>query len=122
MTGALTSSYELGPIRPPSEASSLLVRVTRSCPWNRCKFCPVYKGTKFELRSVEDIKRDVTAARQIYDSIVQLAGKSGGGNNIRAAAAMVANNAPTDASRNVALWMCAGGGQAFLQDAHTLIA
>jgi radical SAM superfamily enzyme YgiQ (UPF0313 family) len=34
--------FEQGPIRPPSEATSLLVRVVRNCPWNRCAFCPVY--------------------------------------------------------------------------------
>ena len=38
--------YEQGPIRPPSEAGSLLLRVTRNCPWNRCQFCPVYKGDR----------------------------------------------------------------------------
>jgi hypothetical protein len=121
MTDIALDSYELGPIRPPSEAYSLLVRVTRNCPWNRCRFCPIYKGTKFELRPVEDIKRDITAARKIYDSIMQLAGKSGGSDNMRAAAAMAANSALTDAFRNVALWMYAGGEHAFLQDANTLI-
>jgi hypothetical protein len=121
MTGATAESYELGPIRPPSEAYSLLVRVTRNCPWNRCRFCPVYKGAKFQLRTVEEVKRDITAARKIYDSIIELAGKSGGGDNVRAAAAMVANNAPGDAFRNVALWMYGGGEHAFLQDANTLI-
>ena len=50
--------FEQGPIRPPSEAHSLLIRVTRNCPWNRCTFCPVYKGTRFSLRPVEDVKRD----------------------------------------------------------------
>jgi radical SAM superfamily enzyme YgiQ (UPF0313 family) len=39
--------FEQGPIRPPSEAASLLIRVTRNCPWNRCTFCPVYKGSRF---------------------------------------------------------------------------
>ena len=38
------SYYELGPIRPPSEAHSLLIRVTRNCPWNRCTFCSTYKN------------------------------------------------------------------------------
>ncbi len=114
-------TYEIGPIRPPSEAYSLLVRVTRNCPWNRCKFCPIYKGTKFQLRPVDEVKSDITAARQIYDSIVQLAGKTGGADNIRAAAAQVLESSPDGASRNVALWMCAGGEQAFLQDANTLI-
>jgi radical SAM superfamily enzyme YgiQ (UPF0313 family) len=50
---------EQGVIRPPSEANSLLVRVTRNCPWNRCLFCPAYKGKKFSRRSVEEIKRDI---------------------------------------------------------------
>jgi len=51
--------FEQGVIRPPSEASSLLVRVTRNCPWNRCLFCPAYKGTSFSRRSVDEIKNDI---------------------------------------------------------------
>ncbi|MCG8485317.1 MAG: radical SAM protein [Clostridia bacterium] len=53
------SVFELGPIRPPSEANSLLLRVTRNCPWNRCKFCMLYKTDKFSPRSVEEIKADI---------------------------------------------------------------
>ncbi len=121
MTGALTESYELGPIRPPSEAYSLLIRVTRNCPWNRCKFCPIYKGARFQLRSVDEIKQDIDIARAIYDKIEELARKSSRGDSIREVAATVCNNAPNDACRNVALWMYAGGKHAFLQDANTLI-
>ena len=51
--------YEQGVIRPPSEASSLLVRVTRNCPWNQCVFCPAFKGTKFSRRTVEEVKKDL---------------------------------------------------------------
>lgn len=54
--------YEQGPIRPPSEAYSLLIRVTRNCPWNHCEFCGAYAGQKFELRSVDDIKDDIMQA------------------------------------------------------------
>ena len=43
---ASTPSFEQGPIRPPSEAHSLLVRVIRNRAWNRCTFCPAYKGSK----------------------------------------------------------------------------
>ncbi|VFQ46405.1 radical SAM protein [Desulfoluna butyratoxydans] len=53
--------FEQGPIRPPSEAASLLIRVSRNCPWNRCTFCPVYKGETFSLRPVEDVMRDIDA-------------------------------------------------------------
>jgi hypothetical protein len=52
-------SFETGPIRPPNEAQSLLLRLTRNCPWNHCQFCPVYKGRKFSLRPVADIQADI---------------------------------------------------------------
>ncbi len=58
------SGFEQGPIRPPSEASSLLLRVTRNCPWNRCTFCPVYKGADFSLRPVEHVLQDIDAVAE----------------------------------------------------------
>jgi len=121
MMGTLTESFELGPIRPPSEAYSLLIRVTRNCSWNRCQFCPIYKGEKFQLRSVEEIKQDIRTARVIQDKIKELAWKSGRGDSLKEVAAMVCSNPPNDAYRNVALWLYAGGKNAFLQDANTLI-
>jgi radical SAM superfamily enzyme YgiQ (UPF0313 family) len=59
--------YEQGVIRPPSEASSLLVRVTRNCPWNQCLFCPAYKGTKFSRRTVEEVKKDIDNMARDYE-------------------------------------------------------
>ena len=58
--------YDIGPIRPPSEAGSLLIRVNRNCPWNKCEFCHVYKGQKFEKKSVEEVKQDIDAAARVY--------------------------------------------------------
>lgn len=59
-------AFEQGPIRPPSEAASLLLRVSRNCAWNRCTFCPLYKGQKFSLRPVADVVRDMeTVARNV---------------------------------------------------------
>jgi len=58
--------YELPPFRPPSEAYSMLLRVTRGCPWNRCTFCGMYKSMRFEKKSVEDVKADIDAAREFY--------------------------------------------------------
>jgi radical SAM superfamily enzyme len=58
--------YEQGVIRPPSEARSLLVRVTRNCPWNQCLFCPAYKGAKFSRRTVEEVKTDIDNMAREY--------------------------------------------------------
>ena len=58
--------FELGPIRPTGEASSLLVRVTRGCPWNRCDFCTNYRSMSFSLRSTEEIKEDILRAVEYY--------------------------------------------------------
>jgi hypothetical protein len=56
-------------IRPPSEAGSALVRVTRGCAWNRCLFCgqyPFFGEPVFTARSVEDVRRDVELLARIY--------------------------------------------------------
>ena len=57
---------ELGPIRPVDEAESLLIRTTRSCPWNKCEFCVNYTDMRFSMRSVDDIKQDIVAAAEHY--------------------------------------------------------
>ena len=61
--------YEIGPIRPPSEAPSLLLRVTRNCEWNRCLFCPVYKDTEFSVRPLEHVLRDIDHIREYVDFV-----------------------------------------------------
>jgi len=99
----------MGPIRPPSEAYSLLVRVTENCPWNRCEFCSVFKGKKFAIRPVEDVKQDIIALRQYADDIINWAKQSG--------------VSVTDAARyNNVLWLTEEGVKsAFLQDSDTMI-
>jgi biotin synthase-like enzyme len=117
----VTYSFELGPIRPPSEAYSLLIRTTINCPWNRCKFCHIYKGEKFRLRSVEEIKQDIKTAKLIQDKIKELSWKSGYGGSVKEIARMMLSNPPNQAFYNVALWLYAGGESVFLQDANSLI-
>jgi len=121
-TEKLTHTFELGPIRPPSEAYSLLIRATRNCPWNRCQFCHTYKGSKFELRSVEEIIKDIEAAKAISDGIKEMAWRMGYGGEVREAAAVLLNQPQYgQCVHNVALWLWAGGESAFLQDSNTLI-
>jgi len=64
--GLRRRSYDFPPFRPPSEANSLLLRVTRGCPWNRCTFCSMYKGLKFEIRDLEEVLADIELAKDLY--------------------------------------------------------
>jgi radical SAM superfamily enzyme YgiQ (UPF0313 family) len=122
VTEKLSHFFELGPIRPPSEAYSLLIRATRNCPWNRCQFCPVYKGSKFELRSVEEITKDIEAVNAIGEGIKEMAWKMGYGNRVREVAVMFSNQPQYgQCVCHVALWLGTGGKTAFLQDSNTLI-
>jgi len=122
VTEELSHAFELGPIRPPSEAYSLLIRATRNCPWNRCLFCPVYKGSKFELRPVEEIIKDIEAVEGISEGIKEMAGNMGYRSQLIEVAAMLSNQLQYgQCVHNVALWLGTGGKSAFLQDSNTLI-
>ncbi|MBW1818294.1 MAG: radical SAM protein [Deltaproteobacteria bacterium] len=116
-------SFEQGPIRPPNEARSLLLRLTRNCPWNQCLFCPVYKGQKFSLRGVDEIKKDIQAAREMADEIKALSWKLGGAGEINhgAVSAVLGDPGYSDSFRSVAVWLYYGTGACFLQDADSLV-
>lgn len=60
------SDYDFPPYRPPNEAASALIRITKGCPWNKCLFCTMYKNFKFKPRSIEEIKKDIDKAAKIY--------------------------------------------------------
>ncbi|MHC4664139.1 MAG: radical SAM protein [Planctomycetota bacterium] len=57
--------------RPPSEAMSLLIQVSFSCPHNRCTFCGMYKGHKFGKRPVGEVLEDIEAAKKEYGAHVR---------------------------------------------------
>ncbi len=69
MTEPKRLDFEQGPIRPPNEAKSLLIRLTRNCSWNQCLFCPVYKGREFSRRGVEEVKEDIRTIKKIKDDL-----------------------------------------------------
>ena len=102
-------TFETGPIRPPSESGSYLLRLTRNCPWNRCEFCRTYKRRKFELREVEEIEGDIDAMARLRDHLLARAADS------REVAVT------TDYEWTVANALSHGGTTAFLQDADSLV-
>jgi hypothetical protein len=115
--------FEQGPIRPPNEARSLLLRFTRNCPWNQCLFCPVYKERTFALRTVAEIKTDIEAARNIADEIRGVSQQLGCDGTVTDAviSAVLSNPAHSSSYRSVAVWMYYQTGACFLQDADNLI-
>ena len=115
---------EQGPIRPPSEAYSLLLRVTRNCPWNRCEFCHTYKGEKFSLRTVDEVKKDIDAAYELAAEARSLSWSQGFGGEVSAPLVQVILQSPRaypEGFRSILLWLYAGGKNVFLQDANSLL-
>ncbi|MCG6534531.1 MAG: radical SAM protein, partial [Syntrophales bacterium LBB04] len=120
---ATETSFEQGPIRPPSEGKSLLFRLTRNCPWNQCLFCPVYKGRKFSLRSVEEIKQDIQNAKDIADDIKALSWEMGfsGKPADPVVSRIFSSPGYSDSYRTMAAWLYYKTDACFLQDADNLI-
>ncbi len=123
---AFTLSHERGPIRPPSESSSLLLRVSRNCPWNRCSFCPVYKGAGFGKRPLHEVKSDI---KVIHDSVSFILNNDektthtyDGTLSPETLSAFFKNRNCSNSFRAVALWLSQGADAVFLQDADPLAA
>jgi biotin synthase-like enzyme len=121
--GEKSLSFELGPIRPPSEAGSILLRLTRNCPWNQCAFCHSYKGQKFSRRSVDEVKADIDAIACIARSLIRVSDEKGSSPVSRETMAAVLAGQPWEEwqVRQVAFWLYHGMESLFLQDADSLV-
>jgi biotin synthase-like enzyme len=114
--------FELGPIRPPSEAQSLMLRITRNCPWNRCKFCGLYKGEKFSIRPVDHVIRDIDTIRHYVDEIEKIMQRPGGGDQRDLLALQAGQPESEQIALHTALnWVRSGMRSIFLQDANSMI-
>jgi len=116
-----TYQFELGPIRPPSEANSLLLRITRNCPWNKCKFCSLYRGEAFSIRPLEQLIADIDKIRSCIDQIQEALSQPG--SNYQQLSALQAALSTTDqlAFHSALSWLRGGMKSVFLQDANSLL-
>jgi radical SAM superfamily enzyme YgiQ (UPF0313 family) len=116
------NGFEQGPIRPPSEAYSLLIRVTRNCPWNRCTFCPVYKKTKFSLRTVEHVKKDIDLVHKYVTLVRNVTGDSKCLTQ-KDIAVVTERTEPGEmlAFQAALHWIMGGMRSIFIQDANSLV-
>lgn len=121
------SCFEMGPIRPPSEAQSILLRLTRNCHWNKCAFCPVYKNTQFSMRRPDEIKKDIETIAAIAGSIYreldrQYPDRTDNSSVVRVIKDMDFGHGIEDGcARQVAFWIYHGMKSIFLQDADALV-
>jgi radical SAM superfamily enzyme YgiQ (UPF0313 family) len=114
--------FEQGPIRPPSEAGSLLIRITRNCPWNRCTFCRVYKRRDFSLRPVQHVLEDINRVHRYVLELRACAAKSGKVYPADIERLRSLDGKGDQAALNAALqWAATGMRSIFLQDANSLI-
>jgi biotin synthase-like enzyme len=115
--------FEQGPIRPPSEAASLLVRVNRNCPWNKCTFCPVYKGSSFETRKLDEIVADIDEMWRCAQAVRERSWALGRGGEVddHVASDVIRDPSMSHGSKRIALWLYHGGRTVFLQDANAVL-
>ncbi len=121
------SCFELGPIRPPSEAQSILLRLTRNCHWNKCVFCPVYKNERFSMRKVDEIKQDIDVMSGIAETIFSELNRRYPDRRDNTPVVHVIKDVDfgegidQGCARQVAFWLYHGMKSLFLQDADALV-
>ncbi|MBT3387393.1 MAG: radical SAM protein [Desulfobacula sp.] len=120
--------FETGIYRPPSEggSASLLLRLTRNCPWNHCTFCAMYKSEKFELRKPEEIIHDINVMHDISLQLKDLSLKQGSKNvfTTQIFSQFIKDKPELYFHSGISMlfnWLAAGGKTVFLQDADSLI-
>ena len=64
--------YDMPLYRPPSEANSLIIQATLGCSHNKCSFCSMYKGKKFTIKPLEQIKEEILEFRKIYTYVQRI--------------------------------------------------
>ena len=55
-------TFDTAVFRPPSEARSFILRVTRGCAHNKCTYCNMYRGVPFQILKDEEISRQIALA------------------------------------------------------------
>ena len=119
-TGERTGTFRIGPIRPPSEAASLLLQVTNGCTWNKCRFCRIYRHTKFKAYSADSIRRDIDTM-VLYAQRARRHRDSSGRWDIDSLnrEIMMSKGDERQCFYMVANWLVNGGENVFLQDGNT---
>ena len=55
-------NYDTPVFRPPSEAQSFILRLTRGCAHNKCTYCNMYRGVQFQVLTDKEIAAQIAKA------------------------------------------------------------
>ena len=99
------------------------MRVTRNCPHNRCAFCPVYRGTRFSIRTAEEVIADIEAMGQVAAKLRERSFALGlaGAVSLEVLQQAAAAGELGGGGVQVATFLAGGGEHVFLQDANSLV-
>lgn len=113
--------FRIGPIRPPSEADSLLIQITNGCTWNRCKFCQLYRHTDFRAYSVDSILDDIDEIAGIIEDVERY--RHGNKWDLEGLDSKIADlkGEAKQCFYMVATWYLSGSKKVFLQDGNSII-
>lgn len=113
-------TYHIGPIRPPSEARSLLIQVTRGCTWNKCKFCNIYRDTQFKAYNADSVKQDIDTIAAYADEIRDYQHHGQWDlDGLNARLGSFRDSGAAECFYMVAQWLLNGGENVFLQDGNS---
>jgi hypothetical protein len=121
-------TFRIGPIRPPSEANSLLIQVTNGCTWNKCGFCQLYRHTKFKAYSADSIRADIDNIAYWAERVRKYECKGSPASDaypgwdidgINEELSSLTDDGERQCMYTVANWLIAGGENVFLQDGNS---
>ena len=113
-------SFSMGPIRPPSEAGSLLLQVTEGCTWNKCKFCVVYRGSTFHIKQPEEIKNNIDNMAYFRDLIIKHSHSGNLDKQGLYSELELLDGEELQCFYMVYNWLADGGRSVFLQDGNSI--
>ena len=64
--------YDEPVFRPPAEAYSAILQITKGCSYNKCVFCEMYKSKSFSIKDFETIKNEIEQLAEYYKGVKKI--------------------------------------------------
>ena len=102
----------------------MLIQVTNGCTWNKCRFCQLYRHTKFKAYSADSIRADIDNIAYWAERVrkYERKGTSAFAWDLEGINAELSNMTDVEDQQcmyTVANWLVGGGENVFLQDGNS---